>query len=319
MFVYRVSEIKGHCLCFIIFDTSRNYCDNQINLIARRLLVGIALVLLVICFAGGCGSGSNGEDSEQSQAAIAKYKDFLNKSSAKLLHWAETIGLKVKDREFPEAGSRYAAARVPYGHVAPAAVQLFGPLNTRIDPLEREVPPDEYGGFHLIEKTVFWEETTISLGPVAKQLRLNIEELGRRLDAADIQPSQAIAGANKVLEGMTTNEVWGNAEPWSHTDLTDIAAKVEGVDAAFAAAKPALADKDQELATRIEAQLHKLFAKVGEYGTLAREPEQSRPQEPGIAFVVYDQLTQEERWDLAELIETLSAMFAEAEAELPVS
>jgi iron uptake system component EfeO len=287
-------------------------------LIVRRLPAGVALGLLVVSLASGCGSGASAETSQQSQGALTEYQAYLNKNSAKLLHWAETIVLKVKEGSFPKAASRYAAARVPYGHVAPAA-QLFGPLNARIDALESEVPPDKFGGFRLIEKTIFWEKTTISLGPVAKQLRLDVEELQRRLDSADIQPAQALTGANKVLDGMLTNEVWGNAEPWSHIDLTDIAAKAEGVNAAFAAAKPALADKDPELVARIEAQLRELFAKVGEYGTLAREPEQARDREPGISFVVYDQIPQKERWELAQPLKVLAGLLSQAEAQLTAS
>lgn len=279
---------------------------------------GVALGLLVVSLASGCGSGASAETSPQSQSALSEYKAYLNKNSAKLLHWADTIALKINEGSFSMAASRYAAARVPYGHITPAA-QLFGSLNAHINALESEVTPDEYGGFHLIEKTIFWEEGTIGMIPVAKQLRLDIEELQRRLDSADLQPSQALAGANKVLDGMLTNEVWGNAEPWSHADLTDIAAKVEGVDAAFAAAKPALAEKAPDLVARIEAQLRKLFAKVGKYGILAREPDQAREQEPGISFVVYDQLTQKERWDLAQPIKVLAGLFSEAEGELPAS
>lgn len=281
----------------------------------RRLLAGIVLGLLTISLASGCGSGAGAETTQQSQAALSDYQTYLEKNGAKLLHWVQTIELNVKKGLFPQAGSRYAAARVPYGHVAPAA-QLFEPLNARIDALESEVPPDEFGGFRLIEKTIFWEETTYSLGPVARQLRHDIEELQRRLGSTNLQPPQILSGANKVLEVVLVNEIWGNAEPWSHTDLVDIAAKAEGVDAAFAAVKPLLADENPELVARIEAQLQKVFAKVGKYGILAREPEQARDREPGISFVVYDQVTQRERWDLAEPIKGLASLLSEAEAEL---
>lgn len=223
--------------------------------------------------------------------------------------------MKIDEGAVTKAESRYAASRVPYGHVDPLA-QLFVPLSARIDGLENEVPPDQFGGFHEIEKTLFWEKVTAGMAPVAKRLRIDIEELQRRMESAHFQPREILAGANKALEGMLVNEIWGNAERYSHIDLTDLAAKIEGLDAAFKATKPLLAENDPALAARIEAQFREVYTKVGAYGTLAREPEQARGREPGISFVVYDQVTQEEKWELAQPIKVLGALFSEANAKL---
>jgi iron uptake system component EfeO len=279
------------------------------------LRTSLALLLLTAMIASGCGSGASGEPAPESRSTSSDYKIYLDENVEKLQRWVDTIVLKAKEGSFPKAGSRYAAARVPYGHIYPAA-QLFGPLNTRMDALESQLPPGEYAGFHQIEKTIFWEETTETVGPLAKQVRANLEELQRRIDSADLQPGELLGGANEVLKGVLVNEIWGIAEPYSHIDLVDIAAKAEGVDAAFAAAKPALATEDPELAAEIEAQLRKTLADIGEYGILASDPDQARPQEPGIAFVVYDQLTQEERWDLAEPIKELVSLLSQADEKL---
>ena len=282
----------------------------------RRLLVGVALALAVSSLAVGCGSsGPSEETSNELESTLAHYKVYLQKNGQKLTHWADTIVLKVDEKSFSKAGSRYAAARVPYGHLAPAA-QSFPTLNTRIDALERQVPPDEFGGFHEIEKAIFWEKSTYGMKPVARQLRIDIEELTRRLNAAQLEPTQIIDGADQILEGVVENEAWGYAELWAHNDLADVAAKVEGADAAFEAAKPLLSEGDPELVRRIETQLRRTFAKVGEYGILAREPEQARDREPGISFIVYDQPTQEEKWEISQRLEALAEVFSEAKSAL---
>jgi iron uptake system component EfeO len=282
-----------------------------------RLLASVALCLIVSSFAGCGGNGNepSAETARQLQASLDRYETYLQRNSSKLLHWADTIVLKVDEGSFPKAGSRYAAARVPYGHLDPAA-QAFVSLNARIDALESEISPDKFGGFHELEKAIFWEESTAGMTPVAQQLGVDIEELQRRLVSADLPPAQIISGATKVLQGILVNEIWGTAEPYAHADLTDIAAKVEGIDAAFKAAQPLLAEQDPKLTKQIEDQLQTVYAKVGQYGILAREPEQARDQEPGISFVVYDQITQEERWKLAQPIRSLARLFSLAEAEL---
>lgn len=283
----------------------------------RHLLAGLGFALIAAGLVS-CGGGSNSSaaaDSRELQASLSHYETYLQKNSAKLLHWAETIVLKVEEGETGKAGSRYAAARVPYGHVAPAAL-LFDSLNRRIDGLEKDVPPGEFGGFHELERAIFGEEDTAGMTQVARQLRIDIEELQQKIDSAKLEPPQILAAANEVLEGILENEIWGKGEPWAHGDLSEMAAKAEGIDAAFEAVQPLVAESDPELAKRIEASLRAVFSKVGEYGILAREPEQARDREPGISFVVYDQLTQEKRWELAEPLKALARSLVEAEEKL---
>lgn len=281
----------------------------------KLLRVNVVLVLLAALVASGCGSGASGETPPEAQASTAKYKAYLQENGDKLLHWLNTIILKAKEGSYPKAGSRYAAARVPYGHIYPAA-QLFPKLNTRMDALEYQLPPAEYAGMHQIEKTIFWEKTTETVEALTKRVRANLERLQGQMDSADLSPEKIVRGSREVLEGVTANEIWGIAEPWSHTDGVDIAAKLEGVDAAFDAVKPSLEAKDQDLADEVDAQIRKALDAIGEYGTLASDPDQARPQEPGIAFVVYDQLTQPERWELAEPIKGLIHLLSQAEEKL---
>jgi iron uptake system component EfeO len=275
-----------------------------------RILASVAVSLLMVG-AFGCGGNGSNEASQREQAAQARYRTYLQKNAQKLTHWADTLTLKIAGGENSKAGSRYAAARVPYGHLAPAA-ENFARLNRRISGLEPEVPPGEFGGFHELEKAIFWEKTSSEMKAVARRLRLDVEELGSRLDSAELSSGEIVAGAIAVLRGVQANEVWGEGEPWAHCDFTDIAAKIEGVDAAYQAVLPQLEEQDPDLAKQIEAQLRKAYTEVGENGIFAREPEQARAREPGISFVVYDQVTQEERWELGELVTALTDLMARA-------
>ena len=171
------------------------------------------------------------------RASLAEYHAYLQENAEKLTHWAGTIVLKAKEGSAPKAQSRFAAAQVPRGHVDPAAQQLDDAV-------------DE--GFGRIEKAIFGEESTAGTVATAKQLRAGAEALQQQLDAADPPPARIIAGAGEVLAGVLGSDLTGQAEPYSDTELTVVAAKLEGVDAAIAAAKPLLKEEDPELLAKYE-------------------------------------------------------------------
>src|SRR6478735_5452377 len=100
-----------------------------------RLASVLVAVAFLVVFASSCGDQGPTADSRQVQRAMAEYKSYLEENSDKLTHWAETIVAKAKEGTLQKAASRYAAARVPYGHIGPAA-ELHADLNARIDSTE---------------------------------------------------------------------------------------------------------------------------------------------------------------------------------------
>lgn len=264
--------------------------------------VRIALVFAALLFGVGCGSDDSGpsaETSRQLRESLARYEVYLQKNAAKLLHWTETIVLKVDEGSVPKAQSRYAASRIPYGRIGPAADL-----------------PQKLAGFRQIERGIFGDESTAKLTPVAEQLRADVKTLQEQVDSADLRPAQIVAGASEILNEILESELPGQSEPNSGTTLTTVAAQTEGVDAALRAIEPILAETDPELLAGLETRLGKVYAKVGEYGTFAKEPEQSRPQQPGIAFVVYSEFTPETIREIARPFESLAELMAEAESEI---
>jgi iron uptake system component EfeO len=160
------------------------------------------------------------------------------------------------------------------------------------------------------------QEVTFEMGPVAKQLAADIETVRDRIDSADLQPAQIVGGIRASADEVVTNVFPGDTERWSHLDLLDAAAMMEGAEEAFKVAQPALAEANPELAREIEAQLRKALATMDEYGTLASKADPSEPLRAGIGFYIYDQMTQDKRWELAEPFKELSALLAQAEEEL---
>jgi iron uptake system component EfeO len=286
--------------------------------VAPAILIVLAGLLLL--GPSGCGSSASSDDaSPKLQAALSDYRDYLRENAAELSRRLQAMS-KVIERELgeepvPAAESVYPGTRVPYGHIDPF-VQLFPPLQRGIDGLEEEVPPDEYGGFHRIEKQFYWQKVTGEMEPIAKQLGADVEAVRERIDSADLQPAQLVIGIRKTIDEIAENVFAGDAARWSHLDLLDAGAKTEGAEAAFEAVKPLLEEEDPELTRRIQAQLRKALETVGEYGTLARDGDPSEPLRAGTSFVVYDQVTQDKRWEIAAPFKELSDLLAQAEEAL---
>ena len=201
-----------------------------------------------------------------------------------------------------EAKSLYPAARIPYERIEPVA-ESFGDLDPRIDARENDVPKSEFGGFHRIEKALWEEDTAQGMAPVAKQLLADVEELQQKVKGVDLQAVQIANGANELLGEVSASKITGEEERYSHIDLVDFLANVEGSQAAFDAVEPLLEKKDPKLAKEIEAQFKKVYASL-------------KPYRRGDGFVSYEELTRSDTRKLAQEIDALAELLSEVPAQI---
>lgn len=283
--------------------------------VVRYAALAASLLLLAIS-SFACGSGSDAPDSSspQSKAAVAKYHVYLDQNSKKLTHWAETILFKMEGGEINKAGSRYAASRIPLGRIRPAA-ELIEPLNAQIDSTDEETPP-KGTGFNELEHGIFLKRSPPILEPLARRVLADVRELRQRLAAAPLRPAEIVKGANERLAGIIGNALVGKEEPLAANDLVDVAAGLEGLEAAVKAVEPVLKEADPDLVKELQAQFKKAYVEVGEWGIFAKEPEQQRDQEPGISFVVYNEFSDEQISKFSKPVEALAPLLEQAEEEL---
>ena len=64
-------------------------------------------------------------------------------------------------------------------------------------------------------------------------------------------------GAKSLLDEVATGKVTGEEEIWSHTDLCDFQANVDGARVAFEGLQPVLQQKDPALAKQIAAAVRR--------------------------------------------------------------
>ncbi len=242
------------------------------------------------------------ENSPRVEAAVEQFRRYLEKNTAELVAETKPFVAAVVAGDIAAAKATYAAARIPYERIEPVA-ESFGDLDPRIDARENDVPASEWGGFHVIEKALWEEDTAQGMAPVAEQLEADVAELARKVKTVDLQAVQIANGANELLGEVSASKITGEEERYSHIDLVDFEANVEGAEAAFEAVEPLLSASDPKLAKEIEADFGKVYATL-------------KPYKRGDGFVSYTELTQADTRKLAQSIDTLAEKLSQVPAAI---
>jgi iron uptake system component EfeO len=242
------------------------------------------------------------ENSPAVEEAVETYRAYLEENTAELVEATEPFVAAVVAGNIAEANSLYPAARIPYERIEPVA-ESFGSLDPRIDARENDVPPSEFEGFHRLEKALWEEESLKGMAPVAEQLLADVEELAEKVKTVELQAVQIANGANELLAEVSASKITGEEERYSHIDLVDFEANVEGSEAAFEAVKPLLDESDPDLAGEIEADFKMVFNSLEPYRTAD-------------GFVPYTDLTEADTKKLAVAIDTLAEKLSLVPAEI---
>jgi iron uptake system component EfeO len=242
------------------------------------------------------------KNSPQVEKSIARYREYLEENTDELVAKTQPFVAAVVAGDVAKAKSLYPAARIPYERIEPVA-ESFGDLDPRIDARANDVPASEFGGFHRIEKALWEEGTAKGMAPVAKQLEADVEELRSKVKSVNLQAVQIANGANELLSEVSASKITGEEERYSHIDLVDFEANVEGAQVAFESVEPLLSAKDPKLAREIEADFDKVYAAL-------------KPYRRGDGFVSYTELTAADTRKLAIVIDTLAEKLSQVPAQI---
>jgi len=237
-------------------------------------------------------TGTKAAQSGDHTAAVDDYRRFIETQSADLVEDTEGFVQAMKSGNVEQAKSLYASTRMPYERVEPVA-ESFGNLDPAIDARAGDVPAAEWGGFHAIEKALWIDDTTQGMAPVAHKLLADVRLLQRKVRTIKLEPAQIANGANELLGEVSASKITGEEERYSHTDLWDFQANVEGSKAAFEAVEPLLEARDPELASEIEQR----FADV---------EKALEPYRRGDGYVLYGELSEQDKRKLAQSIDALA-------------
>ena len=195
-----------------------------------------------------------------------------------------------------------------YERIEPIA-EALGTLDPRIDyrevdylaeedQLKKDDPEiKEWTGFHRMEKDLWepkkgdrnsdgsdafeaWKPSTPEdRKRIADALKSDVKKLNETVNDKNFIKDNQIDvdtvsnGASGLLEEVAVSKVTGEEDWWSHTDLYDFAANIEGSRIAFDLVRPIAESKGEEgkkLADEIDTEYGELEDLLGEYGSLEK-------------------------------------------------
>ena len=223
--------------------------------------------------------------------AVAEYDAYVEQETGDFVIATEDFLAPVEAGDVDGAKAAYPGARVHFERIEPVA-GAFGDLDPDIDGREGDIPPQDWGGYHRIEKALWIDESTEGLEKTIKELRNDVANLNDIAIKAEFDPAEIAQGSVDLLAEVSASKITGEEERYSHTDLWDFEANVAGAEAGFEALKPALEQADPELADEIETEFAAMYELLDQH----RE---------GDGFVLYDTLSEERTQELAQQIDTL--------------
>jgi iron uptake system component EfeO len=187
-------------------------------------------------------------------AAVAKYKAYVSAEADDLLVKTTRFAAAVKAGDAASAKELYPVARTHWERIEPVA-ESFGDLDPVIDARENDVEAgQEWTGFHRIEKDLWGSGDVSKDGALADKLVADVKELVTRAKSVELSAVQLANGSKELLDEVATGKVTGEEDRYSHTDLWDFSANVEGAKVAIDALREALAQRDAALVGELDTK-----------------------------------------------------------------
>ena len=269
------------------------------------LIIGALVVVSCGKDAGAKEAGKAGttaeQTAEQGKADLSKetaeYKKYVEGQIDMLLKDTENFAKLLKEGKLDEAKKVYPLIRMAYERSEPIA-ESFGESDIKIDyrlvDFKEEFKNEEgWKGFHRIEKILWEQNTTKGTEKYADDLVNDIKELKAKIATIEVTPDLMVTGAIDLLNEVSTQKITGEEEVFSHTDLYDFRANIEGAQKIFELFRPKLEQKDAKLVTTLDTEFKAVNALLDKYMTDDKH------------YKLYTELTKEDTKALAEAVTKL--------------
>jgi iron uptake system component EfeO len=231
--------------------------------------------------------------------ATGRYAAYVRAEADRLLPATTAFVAAYKAGDDARARKLYPRARTPWERIEPVA-ESFGDLDPKTDLRQADLEPGQrWTGWHRIEKDL-WPPAKgyHALSPAQRatygdDLLANVTTLHRRVQQLTYTVDQIGNGSKGLLDEVATGKITGEEDVWSHTDLWDFQANVDGARAGFTHLEPLLQVKDPALARAIAAQFAALDRLLATY-------------RQGGGFVSYDRVTEAQRKRLSDAVNALA-------------
>ncbi len=239
-----------------------------------------------------------GSEGEQLTAASVAYSAYVKDQSEQLLADTKEFADAYKAGDDDLARSLFAPTRMHWERIEPVA-ESFGDLDPILDAREADLEPgQEWTGWHRIEKDLwppasgYTTMTAAERAAMADRLVADTEELYDRSRDLSFTASQLGNGAKELLDEVATGKITGEEEFWSHTDLWDFQANLDGAKVMYAGLRPVVEQRDAALAATLDTEFAAVQTLLDKY-------------RDGEGFLYYTDLTPEQIKELAAAVDAL--------------
>jgi iron uptake system component EfeO len=225
--------------------------------------------------------------------ATAGYKRYTTSQVEALVPKTQEFVDAVKAGNVDQAKLLFPVARTYWERIEPVA-ESFGDIDPRIDGREDDErdPGVTFTGYHRLEKDLWVDGLQADSGQVADQLMTDIKDLQTRVATVELTPVQLANGAKELLDEVATGKITGEEDRYSHTDLWDFKANVEGSQGAVAALRPVIDEKDPTLGPVLDERFAAVDALLENYRV-------------GDGFTTYTDLTEDDIKKMTEAVDAL--------------
>ena len=236
-------------------------------------------------------------DKKALDKATSEYKTFVEGQIDQLLTDTEKFASLLKEGKLDEAKKIYPLIRMSYERSEPIA-ESFGESDVKIDfrladYMDENKTEEGWSGFHRIEKILWEQNTTSGTETYANQLVNDIKELKAKVATVEVTPDMMLTGAVDLLNEVATSKITGEEEIYSHTDLYDFRANIEGAEKIFQLFKPLIKNKDEKLVASLEKEFKNVNSLLDKHMTDSQH------------YKLYTDLTKEDTKELAEAVTKL--------------
>ncbi|QIK82949.1 iron uptake system protein EfeO [Sanguibacter sp. HDW7] len=251
----------------------------------------------------------SGELGDQIKAATTAYIGYVKDQSEQLLTGTQAFVDAYTSGKDDEARALYASTRLHWERIETVA-ESFGDLDPSMDLREADLAEgEEWTGWHLLEKDLWAPSPEANGGKAyvpltdaqrtdyAGRLLADTVELNTRTHAAEFATTITADfignGAKGLLDEVATGKVTGEEEIWSHTDLWDFQANVDGARVAYDGLRDVVVTKDPALAEDLDARFDTLTGLLDTH-------------RKGDGFVLYTELSKDQVKELSVAVDALS-------------
>lgn len=226
---------------------------------------------------GAAAKAPTGSTSQLLQDGSKKYGQWVAQNVSAMATAVDKLDTDIQAGNMEQAKSDYPKARVFYekiesdvdGFVLPGykAGDNAGNLDYLIDMRQSNLDPKVgWHGFHALERDMYQGgKISDSTKKLSTELKTNVGKLQQMSSKITYKPEDLANGAASLLEEVQTEKIKGEEEAFSHIDLVDFNANVEGAQQAFAYLKPGLEKIDPNLSKTVSQKFTDVNNSLNKY------------------------------------------------------